>query len=127
MASSEVTRFTVTLIFCFLLLSFRHVLVSATRPLIGELDQLPSSAFNENLIIQSLPRGPVPPSAGNPCTNIPGHNHGRCTLTEMNVVGGGRSVASHAPPRPPFSEFVVNFAAAASASAGGNIESADQQ
>ncbi|CAN4126338.1 unnamed protein product [Withania somnifera] len=34
-----------------------------------------------NLIIQSLPRGPVPSSGANPCTNIPGgERRGRCVL-----------------------------------------------
>ncbi|XWS64727.1 hypothetical protein CRYUN_Cryun05aG0028700 [Craigia yunnanensis] len=98
MASSKVT---VTCIFGFLLLlRFQHVLVMATRPL--DEDQVPS--FNENLIVQSLQKGPVPPSAGNPCTNIPERNRGRCMLTEMNVVGGGGN-ARHAPP--PFPDFVV--------------------
>ncbi|XWS57724.1 hypothetical protein CRYUN_Cryun09bG0197900 [Craigia yunnanensis] len=82
MASSKVTKFTVTFIFgILLLLSFQHVLAMATRPL--DEHQVPS--FNQNLIIvQSLQKGPVPPSAGNPCTNIPGRSHGRCTLAQMN-------------------------------------------
>ncbi|KAG8364611.1 hypothetical protein BUALT_Bualt18G0015500 [Buddleja alternifolia] len=34
-----------------------------------------------NLVIQSLPRGPVPPSRGSPCTYIPGgKSRGRCAL-----------------------------------------------
>ncbi|GMI65197.1 hypothetical protein HRI_000189000 [Hibiscus trionum] len=98
MASVKVTKFTVTFIFCILL--FHHVF--ATRPLHAH------AAFNENLIIQALPRGPVPPSAGNPCTNIPGRSNGRCTLAEMNAVGGG-VVHHHAPP-PPFRGSVLEQA-----------------
>ncbi|KAE8710577.1 Phosphoribosylaminoimidazole carboxylase atpase-subunit isoform 1 [Hibiscus syriacus] len=105
-------KFTFTFISAIvLLLSFQHVL--ATRPL-DEEDDVPS--FDKNLIVQSLQRGPVPPSAGNPCTNIPGRSRGRCTLTEMNTVGGDGVAAYHAAP-PAFPEFVVKFA---SASAGIN-------
>ncbi|KAK8520172.1 hypothetical protein V6N13_031364 [Hibiscus sabdariffa] len=92
MASSKVTdKLTVTFISAIvLLLSFHHVL--AIRP----LDDILS--FNDKLIVQSLQRGPVPPSAGNPCTNIPGRSSGRCMLTEMNTVGGGHVAAYHAAP-----------------------------
>ncbi|KAK8545462.1 hypothetical protein V6N13_066744 [Hibiscus sabdariffa] len=105
MASFEVTNnFTVTFISAIvLLLSFQHVL--ATRPLVEEDEVVPS--FNQNLIVQSLQRGPVPPSAGNPCTNIPGRSRGRCTLTEMNTVDDGVN-ANHAAP-PAFPDFVVKF------------------
>ncbi|KAE8670949.1 Phosphoribosylaminoimidazole carboxylase atpase-subunit isoform 1 [Hibiscus syriacus] len=98
MASRTATRFTVTFIFCIILF---HLHVSATRP----LHVLHAAALNENLIIQALPRGPVPPSAGNPCTNIPGRSNGRCTLAEMNAVDGG-VVHHHAPP-PPFRGSVL--------------------
>ncbi|OMO71985.1 hypothetical protein CCACVL1_18003 [Corchorus capsularis] len=106
MASPKVTKFTVTFIFAIvLLLSFdQHVL--ATRPLDEEV-QVPT--FNKNVILQSLQRGPVPPSGGNPCTNTPGRSRGRCTLTEMNVVGGHGGVAH---PPPAFPEYVVSFGAA---------------
>ncbi|KAG4167022.1 hypothetical protein ERO13_A13G169025v2 [Gossypium hirsutum] len=109
MVSFKVTNFTVTFISAIvLLLTFQHVL--ATRP----LDEVPS--FNHNLILQSLPRGPVPPSAGNPCTNIPGRSRGRCMLTEMNAVGrgGGGGVPHLAPPA--FPEFLVKFGAASAGS-----------
>ncbi|XP_021283166.1 uncharacterized protein LOC110415777 [Herrania umbratica] len=104
----KVVKFTVTFVAAVvLLLGFdRHVL--AARP----LDEVP---FDEALIVQSLQRGPVPPSGGNPCTNIPGRNHGRCTLSEMNVVGGGGGMLAHPPPA--FPDLVVDFGAA---SAGGN-------
>lgn len=107
MLSFKLANFTVTFISAIvLLLTFQHVL--ATRP----LDEVPS--FNHNLILQSLPRGPVPPSAGNPCTNIPGRSQGRCMLTEMNAVGGG---GAHLAP-PGFPEFVVKFGAASAGSNG---------
>ncbi|MBA0728358.1 hypothetical protein Golax_001262 [Gossypium laxum] len=111
MVSFKLTNFTVTFISAIvLLLTFQHVL--ATRP----LDEVPS--FNHNLILQSLPRGPVPPSTGNPCTNIPGRSHGRCMLTEMDAVGrrggSGGGVPHLAPPA--FPEFVVKFGAASAGS-----------
>ncbi|GMI79178.1 hypothetical protein HRI_001587100 [Hibiscus trionum] len=98
MASAKLAKFIVTFIFCILLF---HQHVSAARPLHVH------AAFNENLIIQALPRGPVPPSAGNPCTNIPGRSRGRCTLAEMNAVGGGSVVHHHAPPPVPFRVSVL--------------------
>ena len=49
--------------------------------------------------IQSLQRGPVPPSGGSPCTYIPGRNKGRCTLADPgNQIGV-------APPPPAFLEL----------------------
>ncbi|XVE89945.1 hypothetical protein DITRI_Ditri20bG0036900 [Diplodiscus trichospermus] len=107
MVSSEVSKFTVTFVFgILLLLRFQRLLALATRP----LDEDQVSSFNDNiLIVQSLQKGPVPPSGRNPCTNIPGRNQGRCTLAEMNVAGGG-GVARHAPPPSP--DFVLNFGAA---------------
>ncbi|KAK8576143.1 hypothetical protein V6N13_090620 [Hibiscus sabdariffa] len=80
-------------VLCIVLL---HQHVSAARPL---------HAFDENLVIQALPRGPVPPSAGNPCTNIPGRSSGRCTLAEINAAG---AVHHHAPPPVPFGGSVLN-------------------
>ncbi|KAE8728496.1 Phosphoribosylaminoimidazole carboxylase atpase-subunit isoform 1 [Hibiscus syriacus] len=114
MASFNVTnKFAVTFISAIvLLLSFQHVL--ATRPLDEEDDV---HSFNENLIVQSLQRGPVPPSTGNPCTNIPGRSRGRCTLTEMNTIGDGGVAAYHAA-QPVFPEFVVKFASATAGSNG---------
>ncbi|KAG8373144.1 hypothetical protein BUALT_Bualt12G0140400 [Buddleja alternifolia] len=51
-------------------------------------------------LLESLPRGPVPPSGGSPCTYIPGQNGGVCTLNEKHFSGGGGGSA-HAPPAPP--------------------------
>lgn len=40
------------------------------------------------VILESLPRGPVPPSSGVTCTHIPGgKTTGHCTLEEMNMAG----------------------------------------
>ncbi|KAF5730021.1 hypothetical protein HS088_TW20G00391 [Tripterygium wilfordii] len=52
---------------------------------------------------QSLQRGQVPPSGGNPCTYIPKRGKGRCTLSEMNIAG-------RAHPKT-FSNHILNFAA----------------
>ncbi|MBA0715293.1 hypothetical protein Golax_014196 [Gossypium laxum] len=49
--------------------------VGAMRPLDGDL------------VVQSLPRGPVTPSGPNPCTNIPGRGGGVCKLGVINVAG----------------------------------------
>ncbi|OMO54761.1 hypothetical protein CCACVL1_27583 [Corchorus capsularis] len=60
-----------------------------------------------------LTRGPVPPSAGTPCSNVP-HGSGKCKLDEMNVAG--RRLIR--PPLPPFSGIDIvddqKFAAEAS-------------
>lgn len=45
-------------------------------------------------LLESLPRGPVPPSGSSPCTYIPGQG-GHCTLNEQHFAGGG---AAHPPP-----------------------------
>ncbi|KZV55251.1 hypothetical protein F511_06728 [Dorcoceras hygrometricum] len=50
-----------------------------------------------SLVIQSLPRGPVPSSGSSPCTYIPGgKKRGRCAL----AVDGGR-LPGHATAAPP--------------------------
>ncbi|MBA0751417.1 hypothetical protein Gogos_000340 [Gossypium gossypioides] len=65
---------TVTFLFCIILL-FAYQHVSAIRPLPHVEDHLFAVIFNKNLI-QVLQRGMVPPSGGNPCTNIPGRSGG---------------------------------------------------
>ncbi|KAG5240646.1 hypothetical protein OIU76_014125 [Salix suchowensis] len=55
--------------------------VAAMRPLHGE-----QSLKKHFPLIESLQRGPVPPSAGSPCSHNPGGN-GTCKLDEMNFVG----------------------------------------
>lgn len=50
----------------------------AMRVLRGDYDQWMKG--HHNLLVQSLPRGRLPPSGANPCTRIPGGKRGRCTL-----------------------------------------------
>ncbi|KAJ6854639.1 hypothetical protein NC651_039551 [Populus alba x Populus x berolinensis] len=77
--------------------------ILAARPLEGE-QWLKQDLGN----IQSLQRGPVPPSGGSPCTHTPGRgNGGHCPLGEMNFAGHN---VAHAPPA--FPDAIVNFAAA---------------
>ncbi|KAK4431164.1 hypothetical protein Salat_0878500 [Sesamum alatum] len=77
---------------------------AATRPLEGE------QWLNKNLVIQSLPRGPVPPSGGSPCTYIPGgRSRGRCALAAEEGDFSGQQAAAPAAAFPP---VMVHFAAA---------------
>ncbi|XP_021888699.1 uncharacterized protein LOC110807772 [Carica papaya] len=69
----------------------------------------------KNLIVQSLQRGPVPPSGGNPCTFIPGRNRGRCTLSEMDVAGQFPRAPAAA-----FPDIVVDFGAVTAGNSGAN-------
>ncbi|CAL5363233.1 unnamed protein product [Camellia sinensis] len=62
---------------------------------------------NKGLVIQSIKRGPVPPSGSNPCTYIPG-GHGRCTLAENEVNFSGH--VGRAPPA--FPDVMVRFGVA---------------
>ncbi|KAI3442044.1 uncharacterized protein J3R85_001628 [Psidium guajava] len=66
--------------------------VAAARPLHGERRPRDHSAA-----IESLQRGPVPPSTSSACTNIPGGGGGgrSCPLNERNFAG---RVARHNPP-----------------------------
>ncbi|KAF9673536.1 hypothetical protein SADUNF_Sadunf10G0034400 [Salix dunnii] len=54
---------------------------AATRPVHGE--HWLKKHFPH---LESLQRGPVPPSAGSPCSHNPGGS-GHCTLNEMNFAG----------------------------------------
>ncbi|KAI6685017.1 hypothetical protein NL676_030930 [Syzygium grande] len=58
-------------------------LTLAARPL---REEERSKGIRDGLI-ESLQRGPVPPSSSSSCTNIPGQNRGRCTLSGRNVAG----------------------------------------
>lgn len=52
-----------------------------------------------NLIIQSLPRGPVPSSGASPCTNIPGgKRRGRCALAKEEKTIGSKVDFIHTTP-----------------------------
>ncbi|XVF80925.1 hypothetical protein PTKIN_Ptkin15bG0114400 [Pterospermum kingtungense] len=75
--------------------------LGAMRPLDGE-----HWLVKDKLVLQSLPRGPVPPSGHNPCTNIPGRETGICS---MNIAGN----VVH-PPRA-FTSVVSEFGVASAA------------
>ncbi|TYI45442.1 hypothetical protein E1A91_D13G036700v1 [Gossypium mustelinum] len=82
MASLKVT---VTFLFCIILL-FAYQHVSAIRPLPHVEDHLFAVIFNKNLIIQVLQRGMVPPSGGNPCTNISRRSGGGTYTSNLFLV-----------------------------------------
>ncbi|GMI73863.1 hypothetical protein HRI_001055600 [Hibiscus trionum] len=69
--------------------------LGATRPL-----------AKDELLFQSLQKGPVTGSGHNPCTEIPGRETGVCKLGGMNVAG----YVMHAPPA--FPGFVAEFGVA---------------
>ncbi|KAL8100141.1 hypothetical protein AgCh_032413 [Apium graveolens] len=75
---------------------------NAMRPLSEYKEWL--SEFEGPLLLESLQRGPVPPSSSSPCTNIPGGGGSRCTL-ELNFAAG--TVVVHPPP-PPFHKESAN-------------------
>ncbi|XVF71953.1 hypothetical protein PTKIN_Ptkin12aG0081500 [Pterospermum kingtungense] len=64
--------FRALLVFSFLVALLQ---LGAMRPLVDEL------------VLQSLQKGPVTGSDHNPCTNIPGSETGVCKLGGMNVAG----------------------------------------
>ncbi|CAL1411168.1 unnamed protein product [Linum trigynum] len=74
-----------------------HGVVAAARPLHGEQIKWRDESFI--LRIQSLQRGPVPPSQPSPCGHTPDGGTGHCPLTEMNYAGG-RFRSRHALPPP---------------------------
>lgn len=41
---------------------------------------------NQGLKLQALQKGPVPPSGGSSCTNIPGNGGSPCPLSEMHYA-----------------------------------------
>lgn len=49
---------------------------NAMRPLNEYKEWL--RGFESPLLLESLPRGPVPPSTSSPCTYIPGEGNGSC-------------------------------------------------
>ncbi|XVF66539.1 hypothetical protein PTKIN_Ptkin10aG0044700 [Pterospermum kingtungense] len=55
----------------------------ASRPLHEE-----TKLVNQGLKLQSLQKGPVPPSEGSSCTNIPGNGGPPCPLEEMHYAAG---------------------------------------
>ncbi|OMO95545.1 hypothetical protein COLO4_15804 [Corchorus olitorius] len=46
------------------------------------------SKLVKKLDLQSLQKGPVPPSEGSSCTNVPGNGGPGCPLNEMHYAGG---------------------------------------
>lgn len=66
----------------FLLLSLHVQTYQASRILSGDL-------YSKELVLQSLPRGPVPPSGASGCTHIPNTGGPSCpnTVNTMNVAG----------------------------------------
>ncbi|KAE8702898.1 hypothetical protein F3Y22_tig00110480pilonHSYRG00095 [Hibiscus syriacus] len=81
------------LVFTFLFLTFTAEFGAAIRPwqLREQLLRRMAPDF------ESFPKGPVPPSSGSPCTNIPGGS-GICVVNESNAAG---RVFCPRPPTPP--------------------------
>ena len=73
--------FKISLLFTLLFISFTAQFGAAIRPWQGE--QLFRKIVHD---FESLQKGPVPPSAGSPCTNIPGGS-GHCVVNEINAAG----------------------------------------
>ncbi|KAL4272083.1 hypothetical protein GQ457_13G025750 [Hibiscus cannabinus] len=70
------------LVFALLFISLTAEFGAATRPW-----RLREQLFRQIVPdFESLPRGPVPPSAGSPCTNIPGGS-GHCVINQINAAG----------------------------------------
>ncbi|KAL3506059.1 hypothetical protein ACH5RR_031441 [Cinchona calisaya] len=78
----------------------------ATRVLHGQEKELMEKA---QILLQSLPKGPVPPSDPSGCTYIPGSGGTGCPIKQMNFAGGGGALhrAASAYPRPTFVRFGV--------------------
>ncbi|XWS76292.1 hypothetical protein CRYUN_Cryun01aG0163200 [Craigia yunnanensis] len=93
--------FRTLLVFSLLVASLQ---LGAMRPLDGE-----QWLAKDELVLQSLQRGPVTGSGHNPCTNIPGRETGVCKLGGMNIAGN----VMHSPPA--FPSFVAEFGVASTA------------
>ncbi|XVF28669.1 hypothetical protein REPUB_Repub15cG0050000 [Reevesia pubescens] len=76
--------FNIALVALLLILLLRVHAISASRLLHEE-----TKLVNKGLDLrQSLQKGPVPPSQGSSCTNIPGNGGSGCPLKEMHYAGG---------------------------------------
>jgi hypothetical protein len=108
MGSQRRNQYLTVMIFVTIVLGSCSQQVLAARPLEGE-------RWSEKIVgnIQSLQRGPVPPSGGSPCTHIPGRGSGKCSLGEMNFAGHTVALAP-----PAFPDAIMNFGAAASTTSG---------
>ncbi|XVE72982.1 hypothetical protein DITRI_Ditri11bG0081500 [Diplodiscus trichospermus] len=98
--------FRTLLVFSLLIASLQ---LGAMRPLDGE-----QWLAKDELVLQSLPKGPVKGSGHNPCTNIPGRETGVCKLGGMNVAGN----VMHAPPA--FPSVLAEFGVASTAKGQGD-------
>ena len=79
------------LVFILLFLLLTAKFGAAIRPWEGK-----QSLFREIVPnFESLQKGPVPPSAGSPCTNIPGGS-GHCVVNE--ITAAGHLLRSSSPP-----------------------------
>ncbi|KAK8571886.1 hypothetical protein V6N13_047515 [Hibiscus sabdariffa] len=65
-----------------------------------------SRILHEDLNLQSLQKGPIPPSQGSSCTNIPGNGGPPCLLNEMHYAATATATADTAYP-PPMLQFGV--------------------
>ncbi|KAK7355968.1 hypothetical protein VNO80_15233 [Phaseolus coccineus] len=70
---------------CTKMLVFTTILVLSLQQTWGFRPLKEKQVWQNKLIIQSLQRGPVQGSQRNPCSTVPGRNHGRCTF-ETNVA-----------------------------------------
>ncbi|KAK8585715.1 hypothetical protein V6N13_050688 [Hibiscus sabdariffa] len=80
------------LVFAIFFLSFTAEFGAAIRP-----RQLREPLFRTMVPnFESMPKGPVPPSAGSPCTSTPGGSD-HCVVNEINAAGHlfGRPRLSH--------------------------------
>lgn len=73
-----------------LLLLFHVRPYTASRILYGQ---------ETEIFLESLERGPVPPSGSSGCTYIPGGGGPNCPVQEMHFAGGARSRPAVAYPR----------------------------
>ena len=102
-----VTLFRISLVLAIVFISFTAQFGAAIRPNLQE-EQVLLKKIIPNL--ESLAKGPVPPSNHSPCSNIP--HPGNCKVNEMNFA---RSL-TRSPPPFPASMNVKKFASAAATS-----------
>ncbi|KAH6762643.1 hypothetical protein C2S52_020076 [Perilla frutescens var. hirtella] len=71
-------QISVLLVIFLVFMEWNCVKITAIRPVEAAEQRLKNKNI---LVIQSLPRGRVPPSGSNPCTYIPGgRSRGRCAI-----------------------------------------------
>ena len=84
-----VTLFRISLVLAIVFIAFTAQFGAAIRPNLQEEQVLLKKIV---LNLESMEKGPVPPSDHSPCSNIPGS--GNCELNDMNVAGR----LTHSPP-----------------------------